>query len=122
LTGRAQATLARFDNARHDTAQTGKPPKPARKMGRKASVGQSAPTATTPEDQTLLKELKRLRMNLAKIEGVPPYIIFNDRTLCEMSETRPRTKDEFSAITGIGEVKTEKYWKHFTRAITKFSK
>lgn len=122
LTGTTNVTLARFLHERHDTAPTGKTPKTARKTGRKTSAGYSAATtATNLADQALLKELKRLRMALAKIEGVPPYIIFNDRTLCEMAQTRPLTKDEFSSITGIGETKTEKYWKHFTRAIKKFS-
>jgi ATP-dependent DNA helicase RecQ len=64
------------------------------------------------EDENYL-ELKMLRNTLAKEQGVPPYVIFSDKTLHELSNKRPSTEDEMLAIHGIGAVKFEKYGEAF---------
>lgn len=84
----------------------------------KKELPKSKPVAKP--DQNLLRQLKRLRTDLAQIQGVPPYVIFGDKTLEDICEKRPTTREEFSAIYGVGEVKTERYWHHFTRVVRLF--
>ncbi len=72
------------------------------------------------EDNELVMILKELRLEIAKEEGVPPYIIFGDITLKEMSSVYPRTKEEFLSISGIGEKKYDKYGERFSNVIRKY--
>lgn len=68
-------------------------------------------------DAKLFHELKRLRKILADNERVPPYVVFHDSTLKEMSIFKPSTRDEMKLITGVGEKKMEKYGKEFLSLI-----
>ena len=72
------------------------------------------------EDNELVMILKELRLEIAREEGVPPYIIFGDITLREMSSVYPRTKEEFLAISGIGEKKYNKYGERFAEVIRRY--
>ncbi|CDM67957.1 ATP-dependent DNA helicase RecQ [Clostridium bornimense] len=72
------------------------------------------------EDNELVMILKELRLEIAREEGVPPYIIFGDITLREMSSVYPRTKEEFLAISGIGEKKYDKYGERFSEVIKRY--
>jgi ATP-dependent DNA helicase RecQ len=65
----------------------------------------------------LLSALKSKRRALAEAQGVPAYVIFTDRTLIEMAETRPRTLDEFARIGGVGAAKLERYGAAFLAII-----
>ncbi|MGB1311457.1 MAG: DNA helicase RecQ, partial [Leucothrix sp.] len=47
------------------------------------------------EDEMLFEALRELRSDIAKDQGVPPYVIFHDRTLEEMAQSRPQTDDDF---------------------------
>ncbi len=64
-------------------------------------------------DQALFAALKARRRALAEAQGVPPYIIFHDRTLLEMAQRRPASLDEMAGITGIGQHKLERYGQTF---------
>ena len=64
-------------------------------------------------NEELLTKLKSLRMKLATKQGVPPYLIFTDKTINDMVETIPTTKDEFLGIKGVGEVKFNKFGEVF---------
>ena len=70
------------------------------------------------EDAPLLSALKAKRRALADAAGVPPYVIFNDKSLIEMAETRPSTLDQFAGITGVGATKLERYGAAFLEVIT----
>ncbi|WP_323781121.1 DNA helicase RecQ [Thalassovita sp.] len=70
------------------------------------------------EDAPLLSALKAKRRALAEAARVPAYIIFNDRTLIEMAETRPGTLDEMARIGGVGAKKLEHYGTDFLTVIT----
>jgi ATP-dependent DNA helicase RecQ len=61
--------------------------------------------------------LRKLRREIATREGVPPYIIFADSTLHEMSQYKPTESKALLAIKGIGESKLEKYGSLFINAI-----
>lgn len=71
-------------------------------------------------DYALFEELRKLRMEIAKTEKVPPYIVFSDKSLRDMSVRKPKTKDAFLAVNGVGERKCRKYGKRFLDAIAKW--
>jgi ATP-dependent DNA helicase RecQ len=68
-------------------------------------------------DQTLFDKLRALRKKLADNKRVPPYIIFGDVSLREMAQRRPRTKEEFREITGVGDKKLADYGELFLSEI-----
>ncbi|EAQ24325.1 DNA helicase RecQ [Roseovarius sp. 217] len=70
------------------------------------------------EDAPLLSALKAKRRALAEAASVPAYIVFNDRTLIEMAETRPETLDQMARISGVGAKKLERYGAEFLEVIT----
>jgi ATP-dependent DNA helicase RecQ len=69
------------------------------------------------EDAPLLSALKAKRRGLAETARVPAYIIFTDRTLIEMAETRPANLDQMAGISGIGAKKLESYGAAFLEVI-----
>ena len=69
------------------------------------------------EDAPLLSALKAKRRALAEAAGVPAYIIFNDKTLIEMAETRPATLDQMARVGGVGAKKLEHYGMAFLEVI-----
>ncbi len=60
-------------------------------------------------DQKLFEALRQKRLELAKSQRVPPYVIFHDRTLLEMARVRPRSLSALADITGVGATKLDKY-------------
>src|SRR5690606_37860968 len=56
-------------------------------------------------DEGLFERLRELRRSLAKERGVPPYLIFNDRTLAEMAAKKPRSMAALLEIKGVGDKK-----------------
>lgn len=68
----------------------------------------------------ILNALKILRGSLAKELGVPAYIIFSDKILQIMATEKPTTKEAFSNLYGVGENKTERFWKPFTDVVKKY--
>lgn len=73
-------------------------------------------------DFTLFEQLRSLRKKIAQREQVPPYIIFNDSTLREMSEYCPMDLKTFSRIKGVGQAKLEKYGQQFISLIQEYVK
>jgi ATP-dependent DNA helicase RecQ len=74
----------------------------------------------TKEGYELFEQLRQLRLAFAREEGLPPYIIFSDKTLIEMSARLPCSREAMLNISGIGEVKFEKYGKSFMETVTAF--
>jgi ATP-dependent DNA helicase RecQ len=68
-------------------------------------------------DEMLWEALRECRRELAEVQGIPPYIIFHDRTLQEMCITVPQTMAQFSQLGGVGERKLEKYGPDFLAVI-----
>ncbi|MCE9593600.1 MAG: DNA helicase RecQ [Planctomycetes bacterium] len=75
------------------------------KAARRASRAAPTVTADGPVDADLFERLRTLRRELARQRAVPPYLIFNDRTLVAMAAKKPRDVDELRAIPGVGERK-----------------
>jgi ATP-dependent DNA helicase RecQ len=92
------------------TVQVGESVKPAR--GRKA-----AKAMPTGSGNALFESLRSLRKRLADEAGMPPYIIFNDASLWEMTQRRPTTLQEFSTIVGVGQAKLARYGGQFVELI-----
>ncbi|MGB0439822.1 MAG: RQC domain-containing protein, partial [Paracoccaceae bacterium] len=70
------------------------------------------------DDAPLLSALKAKRRALAEAARVPAYVIFTDRTLIEMAETRPASLDDMARIGGVGVKKLERYGMTFLEVIT----
>jgi ATP-dependent DNA helicase RecQ len=68
-----------------------------------------AAAAAGAPDETLLAALKAWRRDLARAQGVPPYVVFHDRTLVEIATSRPEGLDALAAITGVGQAKLARY-------------
>jgi ATP-dependent DNA helicase RecQ len=62
-----------------------------------------------------------LRKKIADENNWPPYVVFNDTALKEMSKTRPRTAQEFSGIPGVGKKKRDRYSREFIGAINEYA-
>ncbi|MFP5510530.1 MAG: DNA helicase RecQ [Alphaproteobacteria bacterium] len=75
-------------------------------------------TLVSDEDAPLLSALKAKRRALAEAARVPAYVIFTDKTLIEMAETRPATLDAMARIGGVGAKKLESYGATFLEVIT----
>ena len=68
-------------------------------------------------DREIFEALRSLRMEIASEAGVPPYVVFSDKTLRELSVHLPETKEEMLQVHGIGEVKFERYGEIFLKKI-----
>ena len=68
----------------------------------------------------LFQRLRQKRYQMAQEKKVPPYIIFSDKTLRQMSTYLPVTKEEMLSINGVGSSKYEKYGEAFSEEIQKF--
>ncbi len=78
----------------------------------------AAKAMVSEEDAPLLSALKAKRRAFAEAAKVPAYIIFTDRSLIEMAETRPTTLDQMARIGGVGAKKLESYGAAFVEVIT----
>ena len=72
-------------------------------------------------DAELWEALREKRMQLAREQGVPPYVIFHDATLVEMMEYHPRDLAQLSRISGVGERKLAAYGQAFLEVLDEFS-
>ena len=93
-------------------------PKPRRSSRKK----DSAPTTWNDESSSdLWEQLRDLRLELARKQEIPPYMIFHDSTLREMVEVRPTSLSEFGHLNGVGKTKLERYGDAFLEAIRHFA-
>ncbi|HEY3300570.1 MAG TPA: DNA helicase RecQ [Methylophilaceae bacterium] len=72
-------------------------------------------------DDPLWQALKTKRMQLAKEQGVPPYVIFHDSTLLEILNQKPQTLDQMGRISGIGQAKLLKYGDDFLEVLEEYA-
>ncbi|HLM61556.1 MAG TPA: DNA helicase RecQ, partial [Pyrinomonadaceae bacterium] len=71
-------------------------------------------------EKDLFAELRRVRTDFAREENVPPYVVFSDATLVEMAAYLPHTIDEMRRISGVGDLKLQKYGADFLEAIVAY--
>jgi ATP-dependent DNA helicase RecQ len=72
---------------------------------------------STPDDDVLWQALRVRRLELAREQGVPPYVIFHDATLLEMVRQRPRDLAALGLIPGVGRSKLDRYGETFLAVI-----
>jgi len=80
-------------------------------------VRRAAQSAISERDRELFEALRQKRMDMAKAQNVPPYVIFHDKTLIELAAARPSSRDEMAAVPGVGEAKLERYGPAFLTVI-----
>ena len=73
-----------------------------------------------PVGDPLFDALRELRRDLAKDQGVPPYVIFHDATLREMAAQKPGSLAQLGSITGVGARKLDAYGEEFLHVIGQF--
>jgi ATP-dependent DNA helicase RecQ len=81
----------------------------------------AAPEVAAPFESELFEELRRLRKRLADEQGVPPYVVFSDATLRELAARKPVTLSDFRDVSGVGNVKLERYGESFVSTIRRAS-
>ena len=86
----------------------------AKRKSRKARAG--SPAAQVAGDP-LFEALRSKRKELAQAQGVPPYVVFADKTLAAMVAERPQSLAEFARLSGVGEAKLERYGEAFLAVI-----
>lgn len=93
-----------------------KQPEKAAKTKKKAK---SVETLTS-SGYKLFERLKKLRLEIAREESMPPYIIFSDKTLIDMAAKKPSSKPEMLDVSGVGENKFAKYGERFLEVIEEY--
>ncbi|MFC6487101.1 DNA helicase RecQ [Nitratireductor sp. GCM10026969] len=83
----------------------------------KSAAARAASGAVPAEAQALFEALREKRLELARAQGVPPYVIFHDKTLAEIAAARPADRQALSAISGIGAAKLERYGDVFLNVV-----
>lgn len=89
-----------------------------KKSARKAAA---ATPDLTPENEGLLASLKAHRLELARAQSVPPYVIFHDRTLIAMAEAKPLDEAAFLDLPGVGKSKAAKFADSFIGVLRTYS-
>ncbi|MCR0404200.1 DNA helicase RecQ [[Clostridium] innocuum] len=75
---------------------------------------------TDSGDNRLFELLRICRSQLARKAHVPPYMVFSDKTLHDMCAKAPHSKEEMLGVSGVGEVKYDKYGEAFLKVIASF--
>ena len=75
---------------------------------------------TDSGDNRLFELLRICRSQLARKAHVPPYMVFSDKTLHDMCEKAPHSREEMLGVSGVGEVKYDKYGEAFLKVIASF--
>jgi len=91
---------------------------PAAPRTRKAKAARAQAASAMPApDQALFEALRGKRLEIARAQGVPPYVIFHDKTLIELAATRPATRADMANVPGVGKAKLEQYGAAFLAVI-----
>jgi len=86
------------------------PPSRERRQGPSGSGGlRPGPADLSPSATATFQALKSWRLEQARQQGVPPYVVFHDRTLMEIASRRPSTERELAEVSGVGQAKLAHY-------------
>ncbi|MBI5436217.1 MAG: DNA helicase RecQ [Nitrosomonadales bacterium] len=96
---------------------------PAKRKAKRAERGDKIPKPFSgTNEERLWLALKAKRMELAREQGVPPYVIFHDSTLLEIINQRPATLTELGRISGVGQAKLARYGDAFLKVLEETAK
>ena len=90
---------------------------PEKRMSKAERSARAKEAFEGANDDPLWQALKAKRLELAREQGVPPYVIFHDSTLLEIHNRKPQTLGEMGQISGIGQAKLQKYGDAFLQVI-----
>ena len=88
---------------------------------RKKASKKAKQVVTGAFELSTFERLRTLRSEIAKENGIPPYVVFSDKTLKEMAEKLPHDKEAMLDISGVGEVKFERYGEAFLELCAKLA-
>ena len=92
------------------------------KRNEKPKKNKKGMDSLTSKGFKLFDKLKELRLEIARAEKIPPYIVFNDKTLIDMCAKMPTTKSDMLDVSGVGENKYGKYGERFITVIKEYVK
>jgi ATP-dependent DNA helicase RecQ len=103
------------------SVQLRRPSKPA--AGRKSTRAraEAAPEGLLEKDHALFEALREWRLDKAREQGVPAYVILHDRTLRLLATLRPEDEDGLSGVSGLGAAKLERYGDELLEVIAEFA-
>ena len=85
-----------------------------------SSTASDSSSLNATKKSDLFEALRQLRLQIAREEAVPPYIVFTDKTLIDMCEKLPQTEAEMLDVSGVGQNKLQKYGQRFLQEIAVF--
>ena len=88
-----------------------------RKKEKRSRLSKASAGELGEQDETLFQRLRALRLEIAREEKIPPYMVFSDKTLIHMCILKPGNEEEMLNVTGVGRHKFEKYGKRFIDAV-----
>ena len=94
---------------------------PKHSVSQISSAGKRKSDILNSKGLEFFEQLRTLRTEIARQEGMPPYIIFSDKTLVDMCIRLPLTKEEMLAVSGVGENKFVKYGERFLEEIRRLT-
>ena len=95
----------------------GVPAPPAAKKKKKARALEKQAACGLPPDEAIFERLRLLRRLIAAKAGIPPYVIFHDTVLLEMSAAKPAILSDLRGMKGVGDRKLERYGPIFLAVI-----
>ena len=94
---------------------------PGKPRAARDKVARGAASSSMPEgDRSLFQALREKRSEIARVQNVPPYVIFHDKTLIELAAARPGSRSQMAKVPGVGEAKLERYGPAFLAVIAGF--
>ena len=113
LTGSSESLL---EGEKHLTMKMPKEQE-LRKKEKRSRLSKASAGELGEQDETLFQRLRALRLEIAREEKIPPYMVFSDKTLIHMCILKPGNEEEMLNVTGVGRHKYEKYGKRFIDAV-----
>ena len=98
-------------------AAGGKPSRFVSELGLRPPRGRPEAPAVEACDDPAFDLLRRWRLERARADGIPAYVVFHDRTLVEIARLRPRSEGELAEVSGVGPAKLERYGEEVLRAL-----
>ncbi|CAM5280650.1 ATP-dependent DNA helicase RecQ [Aquamicrobium terrae] len=90
---------------------------PAARARRGKAERRPTQSAVVEADRDLFEALRQKRLEIARAQNVPPYVIFHDKTLIELAATRPATRATMANVPGVGQAKLDRYGATFLAVI-----
>src|SRR5690606_17208509 len=91
---------------------------PTRRSQRDKAIGKRQSASLAESDRSLFQALREKRMEIARLQNVPPYVIFHDKTWIALASRRRASRAEMASVPGLGEATLERYGPAFLLVIS----